>query len=189
MLSQRKWFALAAISILILSSLACNLPTAAGMAESAISSPTEDPQLLETQLNTALSTALSGGRVTLELTEGQLTAAANEELLQSGENRIKDLQIRLDDGLMTISGQVNQNGFDLPLNIAVRIRVDPQGKPHTEIVSGKLGPLSLPDNMLAQITAQFDQMLQTQLSANADNLFVESIGIENGKMTIVAQIQ
>jgi len=189
MLIQRKWFAFAAISILIFSSLACNLATGISSEKTAIPVPTEDPAALETQVSGAISTAVSGGRITLELTEGQLTAAANEELQTSGEDRIQDLQVQLDDGVMVISGEANQNGMNLPLSISVKINVDSQGKPHTQIVSGKLGPFSLPETMLAQITTQFDQMLQSQLSANAESLFVESISIDNGVITIVAQIQ
>ncbi len=188
MLTQRKWFAFAAISILILSSLACNLATSASSVETAIPISTDDPAALETQVSGAISTAISGGRITLELTEGQLTAAANEELQASEENRIRDLQVSLDDGVMVITGEVNQSGMDLPLTVSVKIDVDPQGKPHTQIVSGKLGPFSLPENILAQITTQFDQMIQAQLSANAESLFIESIGIDNGKITIVAHI-
>jgi len=189
MLTKRKWYALVSVSILILSSLACNLPTGASSVETAIPVPPEDPAAVETQISGAISTAISGGRITLELTEGQLAAAANDELLASGEDRIQNLQIRLDDGLMAISGEVNQNGMTLPLTVSVKIDVDSQGKPHTQIISGKLGPFSLPENILAQITTQFDQMLQNQLSATAQTLFVESIGIDNGKITIIAEIR
>jgi uncharacterized protein YpmS len=186
---QRKFFVVLVISVLLFSSLGCIL--AGRTAQIATPTPvaTEDLTPLETQVESAVKTAVSGGRVTLEFTEGQLTSAANQELASQGESRIRDLQIRLDDGLMNISGQVEQNGLDLPLTISLKINVDSQGRPHTQIVSGKVGPFSLPQNMLDQITTQIDTMLQSQLDSSAQALFVESIGIDNGVITVVAQLK
>ncbi len=48
----------------------------------------------------------------------------------------------------------------------MKINVDSQGKPHTQIISGTVGPFAIPDSMLEQITAQFDQMLASQLQAD-----------------------
>ena len=70
---------------------------------------------METQLYSAAATAVQGGKVHLEFTEGQLTAAANTELQKQGETRIKDVQIGLDAGLLNLSGTVNQDGFEMPL--------------------------------------------------------------------------
>lgn len=185
-MSQRMLSVYLAIAAMLFFGLGC------GLANRAIPTPepiaTEDLTPVETQVGAAIRTAVSGGRVTLELTEAQLTSAANQELQNQGESQVSDIQIRLDDGVMEVSGQVEQNGLNLPLTISVKIDVDAAGKPHTEIVSGQLGPFSLPQNMLEQITAQFDTMIQSQLNANASSLFIESISIDNGLITIVAQI-
>ncbi len=148
---------------------------------------TEENVPLETQIGAAIETAQNGGRIFLELTEAQLTSAAAEELSKQGDSGVQNLSIGLDDGIMKITGDVEQNGIELPLTILLHINVDPQGQPHAEIVSGKVGFFPLPENLMAQIQTEFDQILQAQLAASSGNLFVESVGIDNGKLTIVAQ--
>jgi hypothetical protein len=189
MFNRRKRVIILTVIALILSTLACSLisPAAAPPTPTPIS--TEEMRALETELYSAAATAAQGGKVHLEFTEGQLTAAANTELEKQGETRIKDVQIGLNAGVLTLSGLVNQNGFEMPLTIAMRINVDDQGKPHTQILSGKVGMFAIPDDMLNQITGQVDQMITSQLQANGGNLFVESLSIENGKINVVAQMK
>jgi hypothetical protein len=168
-----------------LSGLGCAL---LGKATSANPTPkaTEDISPVVTQIIAAATSAASGEKIVLEFTEGQLTTIANQELQSQSEGALQNLRIRLGDGLMHITGDVNQGGIKLPLNIALRINVDNQGIPHSQIVSGKVGPFSLPQDMLDQTTSQLDLILQQQLDANADNLFVDSLNIDNGKITIIA---
>ena len=71
----------------------------------------------------------------------------------------------------------------------MKITVDDQGKPHAQIISGKVGMFAIPDDMLKQITDQVDQMITSQLQANGGNLFIESLTIDKGKIDIVAQIK
>jgi uncharacterized protein YpmS len=94
--------------------------------------------------------------------------------------------VLLRDGLIRITGTANQDGFDLPLSIALRVTADAQGLPHSEIVEAKVGPLSLPQSMIDQFTADFDQLLTTKFAEQAGDVVIDSISIEDGKMTIVA---
>ena len=187
MIKQPKWLIVLVFSSFVFLSLACLGFSQGQSVETDLPLPNDDPGAVETQVYAAIATAASGGRIVLEFTEGQLTATANQELQSSGEQSIRDLRVALDDGLVTITGKVNQSGFDLPLTIDLTISVDGSGVPHTNVVGGKLGPFSLPQDMLDQIAAQFDQVLQDELDASAENLFVESVSIDNGKITIVAE--
>ena len=185
---QKRVIFLTVIAI-TLSVLACSLARPAALTPTATPVSTVDVHARETQVNSAAATAVSGEKVTLEFTEAQLTAAANTEIQKSGETRINDIQIGLQGGLLTVSGQVNQSGFDMPMEIVMKITIDSQGKPHTQIISGTVGPFAIPDSMLEQITAQFDQMLASQLQADGKNLFIESLTIDNGKINVVAQMK
>jgi hypothetical protein len=142
---------------------------------------------METQIQSAVGTAAVGGKIQLEFTEGQLSAAANTELQKTGETRVKNLQIGLQGGLLTLTGLVNESGFELPLTIAMKITVDQLGKPHAQVVSGKVGMFAIPDNLLSQITSQVDQMIADKLQAQGGDVTIESLTIENGKINIVAQ--
>jgi len=189
MFNRRKRVVFLTVIAIVLSTLACSLvsPTAAPPTPTPIS--TAEYQSMETEVLSAAATAAAGGTVHMEFTEGQLTAAANTELQQSGETRIKNLQIGLQGGLLNLSGTVTQNNIEMPLTISMKITVDDQGKPHTQIVSGKVGMFAIPDDMLKQITAQVDQMITSQLQANGANVFIESLTIDNGKLDIVAQVK
>jgi len=96
------------------------------------------------------------------------------------EASISDIQVRLRDGQMQISGNAVQSGLELPLNITLSISVQ-AGKLHSSVVSASIGPFSLPDNILNQITTQLDQALSDQLAAN---MVVDKISIQTGRMTI-----
>ncbi|MCZ7553384.1 MAG: hypothetical protein M5U05_12495 [Anaerolineales bacterium] len=184
---QRKLSLFLPVIALLLAALACNLPGSA--------SPTAKPipagRLIpaETQIAAAIQTAQSGGRVTLELTENQLTALANKELPAQGETQVSNARIRLAGGVMEFTGEVQQNGLSLPLAVTVQVSADTQGRAHARAVAGKLGPFALPQSQLDQLSSQFDALLQAQLAAYAGNLFVERISIGEGLLTITAQLR
>jgi len=111
------------------------------------------------------------------------------ELAASGETRVRDIQILLRNGLMHISGTAVQSGFQLPLSIDVRFYIDAQGKPHSQVVSAKAGIFSIPDSMVAELTAQLDQAIQEEINTYGENVYIHSIVIENGVMTITGEIR
>jgi len=184
---QHKFYLFPAVSALLLAVLACNLPGAAS--PGAEPAATKNLPPVETQIAAAIQTAQSGGRVTLELNESQLTALANRELLSQGETEISDVRVRLAGGLMKFTGQVEQNGLGLPLAVSVQVGSDAQGRLHTRAVEGKLGPFAAPQSQLDQLSSQIDALLQAQLAAYAGSLFVEHISIDNGLLTITAQLR
>ena len=50
----------------------------------------------------------------------------------------------------------------------------------------KVGPLSLPQIMIDQFTTGFDQLLTAKFTEQAGDVVIDSISIDDGKMTIVA---
>ena len=187
MLGQPKRLLTLLMLSLLLLTMGCIILSQQTQIAAPTSSTIEDPNAILTEVAAAAATASSSGRMVLELSESQLTAAANEEMKRQGFEDVQNVQVRLTNGLMTITGQVNQNGIDLPLVLALSISVDGQGIPYTQIQEGKLGPFPIPDNLLEQFNVQFDQILQDQISDFSDDLFVETISINNGKITIVAE--
>ncbi len=189
MFNRRKQVIFLTGCALILSTLACSLASQVAAPPTPTPISTAEYRSMETEVQSAAATAAAGGKVHLEFTEGQLTAAANTELQKTGETRIKNVQIGLNDGQLNLTGTVNQDGFEMPLNITMKITVDEQGKPHAQIISGKVGMFALPDAMLEQITGQVDGMIASQLEADGKELFVESLTIDAGKIDVVAQVK
>jgi hypothetical protein len=186
MIKNKIWLPFLLVFLLIIVSLSCNLPLPQAAVPTPSAAQQEDPNAILTQVGAAVASAPKGGGIVLKLTESQLTAAANEVLRNQGPEDIKNLQINLKDGLMTATGQMNQNGVDFPVMVALSIAVDGSGSPSVNIQEGKLGPFPLPQNILDQLKVQFDQILQTQIRTAAGNAFVKSISVNDGTMVIVA---
>jgi uncharacterized protein YpmS len=188
LLDKRSFLLVLTIVTLVFASLACNLPLRGFRQPTATPIPVTGSSVEEiaTQVASAAATAASGGPIVLEFTEEQLTSAATLELQSQGETGVRDIQVHLRDGVIRITGTANQSGFDLPLSIALRVSADAQGQPHTEVMEATIGPLSLPQSMMDQFTASFDQLLAARFAQEAGNVVIDSITIADGKMTIVA---
>jgi len=188
MFNRPKRVIILTLIVFVLPALACSLfsrITAPPPTHTPVS--TTEIKSMETQILSAEATAAAGGKVYLEFTEAQLTAEANTELQKSGETRIKDLKIGLQGGLITLTGVETESGFDMPLTIKMKITIDQQGKPHTQVVSGEVGMFPLPGDMISEIISQVDQMITSQMQADGGNVIIESLTIANGKINIVAQ--
>jgi hypothetical protein len=189
MFKNKIWLQFLLVSLLLMLSLSCNMPFPQAVEPTPNTSPQEDPYALLTQVSATVASAEKGGDIVIELTEGQLTAAANEALRNQGPEDIKNLQIDLNDGLMTATGQMNQNGIDFPVKVVLSIAVDGSGSPYVNVQEGKVGPIPLPQNVLDQLKVQFDQILKSQISAVAGNAIVKSISVNDSTMVIVAEKQ
>jgi uncharacterized protein YpmS len=149
--------------------------------------PNEEPGAILTQISAAMTSGSNGGEIILELTEDQLTAAANEALQYQDQEEIRDLRVDLADGIVTVTGQMNQNGFDLPLTLKLSIAVDESGSPYITIQDGKLGPFPLPENIIAQLKEQFDQILQSQINPAHEDILIKSISVNDETIIIIAE--
>jgi uncharacterized protein YpmS len=157
-------------------------------------SPTETPvvvstksaETLATEVSSVIANAKPGESIVLEVTEEELTSAAITEIQSSGENRIQNLQIRLRDGKMIITGDVSQSGLSLPLSVSLTFTIDANGQPRSKVLEGSVGPFSLPESYLTEITSELDKALMKELNAESSNLVVESITIADGRMTLLA---
>jgi uncharacterized protein YpmS len=189
--NTRKLMIVLALAALFATSLACK---AAQNLTQPTPIPTKTPQPassqavgeLVTQVAAAASTVAAGGTMTLEVTEQQLTSAALLAIQTQSDTPISNLQILLRDGQLKVTGSVSQSGFDLPLVVVMQITADANGHIQTKVISADVGFFSLPQSMVDQVSTQVNQMLLSQFNTTADAIFVESIVIADGKMTITA---
>jgi len=187
--SKRTLLLVSAILALVISILACNLPGRQNQATpESIPVSSQAVEDLATQIAGAAATAVSGGPIVLEMTEQQLTSAAALELQSQGETRVQDVEVRLREGQIIITGRANQDGFSLPFSATLRLTANAQGLPQTEIVKATIGPLPLPESMTSELTSRFNQMVLAEISSigNGSSVLIDSITITDGKITIVA---
>jgi uncharacterized protein YpmS len=185
---KRSFLLVLSILVILTAGLACNLPVRGFGGTDPTPIPVSEASLheLATEVASVAATAASGGPVVLEFTEQQLTSAAALELQSSGETAVRDIQVYLRDGVIRVSGTASQSGLDLPLSVTLRVTVNAQGMPQTEVMEAKIGPLSLPQSIIDQFTVNFNQLLASRLTQEAGSVTIDSITIADGKMTIVA---
>lgn len=187
--SQQSQRFLLVLTILLLASLACSLAGIKTPTPAPVPVSTEAVDALETQVESAAATAASGGEVNLTITEQQLTSAAVFALQQQPDTPIQDFQLHLRNGQMQISGRVTNQGTSLSFKVALKLSVDPNGKLQYEIVSAKIGSVSLPQFIIDEITSQIDSVLTSQFSTAAGNLTLKQITINEGYLTIVGSLR
>ncbi len=179
-----------AIAALIFAGLACNF---GGFVPQAAPTPTPSPipvstqavQSLELTAQAAAQQARTSGKVTLTMDETQLTSLVALELQKQPNPEISDPQVLLRDGQVQILGNVHQSGITAPMQMNMTVSADAEGRPHYQVVSAKLGPMPLPQSLLDQLTSQVDSVFSEQIGPEVDKIFIESITIADGKMTIV----
>jgi hypothetical protein len=179
------------VLVLIFASLACNFGRSAAKVPPTptIAVSTQAVGELVENVQAAATEAAKGGTVTLTFTEQQLTSLAVIELQsQTQAQQVNDLQIRLRDGQIQVSGQYTQDSLSLPFNVSLKISAV-NGQPKTELVSAKIGPLPVPQSLLDDITQQIDQVVQDQMKANGSNVYVDQISVADGVLTVTGHVQ
>ena len=178
------------LGILSLTSLACNLlnrisnssiePTPIPVTNESVNNLREDLATAEEQLN-------SGEKVTLVINEAELTSLVALELEKQSYPIFYEPQIYLRDGEVQIMGKVLQGGFLLPAQLSLVLTTNSDGKPQINLRSAKIGPLELPESMLEELTSQVDSVFIRNINPRIKDIFVESILITDGLMTIIGR--
>ena len=174
--------------------LACTLPTRSSRIPSPADSLRTPPQV--TEVGPGLKNddsdpdlAIPGTNITLEITEDQLNNQILSAMQAQNITNVQDPRVSLQNGLVEITGTVKQSGFSLPLRIVLTITVDEQGNPGYEIVSSKVGPFPLPQNLLDEFSTRLDMALADRWSSEGDRLFIEVITISDGKITVIGHLR
>lgn len=178
------------VGILMLSSLACNLLSRISESSSdptPITITNESANNLRKDLSTAVEQLKDGEKVTLVIDEAELTSLVAVELDKQSDPILYEPQIYLREGGVQIIGKVLQSGFMVPAQLNLILTTNSAGTPQINITSAKIGPLELPDSMLVELTSQVDSALMHNVRPRIKDIFVESILIADGLMTITGR--
>ena len=177
------------IGVIIFVSIACNMPISGRQAPAeTIPISTEAVLSLEENISAAIQQAKENGKVTLVVTESQLTSYMAFEVTSQPEMPVKDVQVYLRDGQVQVYANATQDNMTAPVQMTLIANTDENGKISFEVVSAKIGPFPLPNSILNEISAEFDQAFQQTLQASGSIVYIESIVIANGTMTIQGHI-
>ncbi len=146
-------------------------------------------QTAQAQLKTAIAEATQSGRFTLTLTQEHLTALLNARLQERSGLNFKDPLVLLRPDMMEIYGKVQQGNVVANVKISIAVSVNAQGKPQFQIVSVVLGPLPLSQGVLESITAMLNEAFVGAVGPVATGLRLESIVIEEGRLTLRGRVR
>jgi hypothetical protein len=167
-------------------SLACNF---GGLTATATPRPTPIPVSSEAagELQDALATAAAAaknGEVTIVMTEEQLTSSIALNLAANPDSPIKDPQVLLRNGKMTMTANATVQGIKSPVEIIMSAAPDAEGKLKVSIEEAKLGVLPLPAALRDSVSAMITELITGQVGTEGTGVKITAVTIADGKMTL-----
>lgn len=173
------------LSVLVVVSMACNLPAAG------VSTPPPAPTMsaeeilqLEEQLRATLANSQESSAVSITVTEQQLNTFVASEVAAMTDSPITNPQVVLVNGQIEVYGVVNQSGITANSKTVLQPRIDAEGNPKLDVVSINIGPFPVPDTFKDQVEAMVDDTLSNYLMAQSDRFRVTDIQVAEGRMTV-----
>ena len=186
-ISHRMGWLSVPILILFLSSLACNLPGREPATETPLPTipvSTEAVASLQDTLTAAKDAFENNQTVEITVNESQLTSLVARELESDPEIPLTDPQIYLRDGQVTLIASLTQNQIAVPVEIVLVLSADGQGNPEYEVIKGQVGPLPVPENLMNRLTSRLDESIASWTRVDDRQVFVESIAVGDGNLTL-----
>lgn len=131
-----------------------------------------------------LQSSQTGAERQITITEEQLTEFVYLQLEGVAGDQVSDLEVKLNDGVIEVSGGMTQRGFLLPVKMVAEAEVDAAGRPSLKIISASAGPFSVPSDMISDLERSINHAFEDELNSLAPNLQIESIVIRDGLMII-----
>ncbi len=173
------------LSVFVLSALACSLPQVIFRSEPTPLPVSSDAVTeMKGNIDEAAKAFQETGEINLQITEVQITSYLVDELNSQENPFIQDPQILLRDGEIQMTADYQQGEITLPLKAAISVEADGSGGLSYELTSASIGPLALPEVLVEQMLGQFQQMFDNNISSQLDDVYIESITIADGTMTI-----
>ena len=169
------------LAILVLSSLSCNLTRLLGQAVN------PEPVVVQPDSSIQLPQSPSGQAFTFSVTESQINEYAAGAVSQGSGSPIKNPVVRLPEGLIEISGQVDQGIIQANIRLLARPFIDANGALKVDLVEADLGPIPLSSSMRDSISAYIEGLLTSYLGTVNASYQLNTILITGGVLTVAGQ--
>jgi uncharacterized protein YpmS len=169
----------------LVGSLSCRLPDSS---EKSNGSKIVPPVKSTTNFEATLAVpAQSSSPVTITLTEAQVTSIIEQQLKSQNDQILINPQVHLSDGIVQLTGNVDQGILSGEVDIKFQIILDGNGKPKINLVSANIGKIVIPSSVLDPMIASID--LDNLADSSGKHFKIQSIEISDGKMMITGQPQ
>ncbi len=171
------------IALLMGAALACQMSGDLAQIEK-VPIMTEEANAVAEKVEQAIQEAEQKGTFTIEITEVQLTSYLALSLAENSEVPISDLQVRLRDEQVWISGNAQTENLELPLMVVVKLSVGSANELMIEFTKAQVGPFPLPKIMLDRITEQVEKAFLAEVAKVGEGYAIEEISIGEGSLLI-----
>ena len=183
MKNKRKIFSF--LTVLLLAALACNLNLGGPETpEETIKISEDEAKSLVEAWEDAFNTARETGVVSLSLTQDQMTSFLALSMSKQETALLTDPRVILRDGEMEIVGSYDTGTIKANVGIVMSVNVDELGQPRIEVISGNVGPLPVPPELLTGVSEVVNQSLTGQIGTMATGFTLETIDINDGSLSI-----
>jgi hypothetical protein len=151
---------------------------------------TVEADAMKTQIEQALLAAVDTGRVTIQISESQLTSFLSARMQALEDPPFTDPLVQLQDGQMRLYARVRSGIFTANVLIGMTVGIDPQtGLPTIEIASAEFGPIPAPEGLNSAVGSILKEAFTGTFGPVATGLRIESIAIDEGLMVITGRIK
>lgn len=172
-------------AVLLLAAMACNLNLGGPDTpqDTVEISEAEAKSLVETWED-AFQTARETGVVSLTITQDQMTSFLALSMSKQENPLLTDPKVIFRDGEMEVVGSYDTGSIKANVGIVMAVTVDPAGLPRIEVISGSVGPLPVPPELLTGVSEVVNQSLTGQIGTTATGFTLQTIDIQNGSLSI-----
>lgn len=184
----RKNSLLAGLLGLLMTVLACTINIGGpAYPDQHIPVSTEAAAQVQSGWQTAVAAGAESGRVTLVVTEPQLTSYLAAQLQSQAQPLFTNPQVYLRNGQIQIYGTATQGYFQVNILIVVTAGVDSQGRILIDVTTADFGPMPVPASFKDTVTAAIQEVYTGAIGPAAIGFRLESISVANGTMTVVGR--
>jgi hypothetical protein len=171
--------------VFLMISLACNFPTEEAAA------PAREPDLLpstplEGEGESSFDQDPTSGRVTIVLTEFDMTSFLAAEMDAQDNPPLRNPQVLLRDGQVEVLGQAQTGPLTTNVRVVTVVNVDAEGQLNLQVISADLGAIPAPEQVTNQISNIANDNFRRSIAPHMQGYRAEKVVVDGGRITITA---
>ncbi len=175
---------------LIVSGLACQINVGGPTPPSEpIQVSTLEAMQLEENWRAAFEADPIDGRVTVVITERELTAFLAARMADAQNPLLKEPQVRLQAGEIQIFGVATAGPLEASALLSIQPLVDSEGVLAFNITTAEVGPVPIPDTLKQGLSDLLTEAFTGNLGSVATGIRITSLAIADGEASIVGELR
>jgi hypothetical protein len=155
----------------------------------AIEVSTLEAMQLEENWRAAFEAEPIDGRVTVVITERELTAFLAARIADAQNPLLKEPQVRLQAGEIQIFGVATAGPLEASALLSIQPLVDSEGVLAFNITTAEVGPLPIPDTLKQGLSDLLTEAFTGNLGSVATGIRITSLAIADGEASIVGELR